>query len=295
MTRSLGAGNIKSFDTRNSVATTDGQEIRHLSKQSGLTPLAQFDALLRNQKNYLSWIDSRHTELLATKQQLKPGGRGPKDAIYRKYRWYAEQQSLLEAINGFEVFYKSTFIELSRAIRRYVPPQKIKGNVDARVLWVAQGTTSFVSLIFEHQLFHNLETIDDTTAMLISARRYSPNNIKSPLMQRVRAIQCAFQIRHTLSHNQGKVTQSDKAKFSSFGYEVMHSEVIDPSKDYLGVSVRDLLQTEAKDFTEWLLQKTADFLKEQNKITGITLDKKIMKRLENHLGAHSAIASLNWE
>lgn len=295
MARKLGAGNIKAFDKTISVATTDGQEIRHLARQFGLTPITQFDAQLRNQRSYLAWIDSRHSELLDAKRQLNPNGRGPKDAIYRKYRWYAEQQSLLEAINGFEVFYKSTFIELSRAIRRYVPAQKIKGSVDARVLWVSQGSASFMSLIFEHQLFHNLETIDDMTAMLVGARRYMPNNTNNPLRQRVRAIQCAFQIRHTLSHNQGRVTQSDKAKFASFGYEATHSEVIDPSKDYLGISIRDLLLLEAKEFTEWLLQKTADFLSEQNRNAGVILKEKTRQRIERLLGIHPAITALPWQ
>lgn len=295
MPRKPRTGNIKSFDKRNSVATTDGQEILHLARQSGLTPLDQFEAQLRNQKNYLAWIDSRHSELLEAKRQLNPDGRGPKDAVYRKYRWYAEQQSLLEAINGFEVFYKSTFIELSRSIRRYVPAQKIKGNVDARVLWVSQGSASFISMIFEHQLFHNLETIDDMTAMLVGARRYMPNNVKNPLRQRVQAIQCAFQTRHTLSHNQGKVTQSDRAKFASLGYEAAHSEVIDPSKDHLGVVIRDLLILEAKEFTAWLLQNTANFLSEQNKNSGVVLEAKIKLRIERRIGTHPAITALPWQ
>lgn len=295
MTRKRGSENIKPFNKRNAVATTDAEEVKHLARQSELTPLNQFKSLLQNQHNYLAWIDSRHNELLEAKRQSNPAGRGPKDSVYRKYRWYAEQQSLLEAINGFEAFYKLTFIALSRSIRKYVPAQKIKGSVDAKVLWVSQGSASFVSLIFEHQLFHNLESIDDATAMLVGARRYMPNNAKNQLRERVRALQCAFQIRHTLSHNQGKVTQSDRAKFASFGYEVTHSEVIDPKKDKLGTSVRELLKLEANEFTAWLLQKTADFLREQNRNLSVILEAKTKQRIEHFLGTHPTITALPWQ
>lgn len=295
MVRPIGARNIPSLDARNVVATTDGQQILHLARQSGLTPLAQFEAQLRNQKSYLAWIDSRHNELIATKRQLNPRGRGPKDSVYRKYRWYADQQSLLEAINGFEVFYKTTFIALSKAIRRFVPPQKVKGNVDAKVLWIAQGSASFISMIFEHQLFHNLETIDDVTGMLIGAKRYSPNNLNSPLRSRVKAMQCAFQIRHTISHNQGRVTQSDRAKFAAIGYAAALSEVVDPSKDHLGHAVRDLLELEAKEFTAWLLQRTAAFLRDLNQNSSVILEDKVRLRIERLLGVHPDITGLPWQ
>lgn len=266
--------------------------MRHLARQADLRPLDQFEALLRNQRNFLNWIDTRHSELVAAKQQINPNGRGPKDSVYRKYRWYTEQQSLLEAINGFEVFYKSTAIALAKSLRRHVPAQKIKGTVDAKVLWVSQGSSSFTSLIFEQQLFHNLETVDDMTNMLVNAKRYMPNNVNSPLAGRVRAIQCIFQIRHTLSHNQGRVTQSDSAKFAALGYTASHAEVLDPGKDHLGVAVRDLLKTEAQDFTAWALQKTAALLSPASQ--NGALSQKTKNRIENLVGAHADLDALAW-
>jgi len=293
MARPIGATNIQPFETRTEVATTSAQDVQHLARQSDLVPLEQFKALLRNQRNFLNWIDTRHSELVQAKKQIDPDGRGPKDAVYRKYRWYTEQQSLLEAINGFEVFYKRTVIALAKSIRRYVSPQKIKGNVESKVLWVAQGSASFISLIFEHQLFHNLDTVDEATNMLVGAKRYTPSNANGPLAGRVRALQCIFQMRHTLSHNQGRVTQSDNAKFSSLGYAAVHAEVLDPGRDHLGEAVRDLLQDEALNFTSWLLDRTAGFL------GGVAQQRprsrKTKDRIEKFVGPHAALDALVWQ
>ncbi|CAA9447803.1 MAG: hypothetical protein AVDCRST_MAG58-602 [uncultured Rubrobacteraceae bacterium] len=142
------------------------------------------------------------------------GGRkkGPKDAVYRKYRWYAEHLTLLEAINSFEVFYKQTLIALASALREFVPPGNIKGAIDGRVLWSTTGEVNIAALLFEHQLFHDLDNVDKATQMLINARRYNVNNPKSPLNETVKAIQAIFQVRHTLSHNGGLVTGSDSTK-----------------------------------------------------------------------------------
>ncbi len=293
MSRTQGAGNIQPFEARAAVATTSAQDVRHLARQSDLSPLDQFEALLRNQRTFLNWIDTRHSELVDAKKQINPNGRGPKDGVYRKYRWYTEQQSLLEAINGFEVFYKSSSIALAKSVRRYVAPQKIKGNVDAKVLWVAQGSASFTSLIFEHQLFHNLDAVDDATNMLIGAKRYIPSNLNGPLAGRVRAIQCIFQIRHTLSHNQGRVTQSDSAKFASLGFAAEHGEVIDPGKDHLGDAVRDLLKLEAREFTAWALSKTAIFLSGAGQRHPLT--QKTKNRIEKLVGKHPDLDALAWQ
>lgn len=286
MARPRGAVNVVPFVDRDEISTTEAQGIRHLSRQVELCAQDQFNAQLRHQKSYLNWIDSRHQQLLDAKRQLDPEGRGPKDAVYRKYRWYASQQCLLEAINAFEVFFKSSFVGLAKSIRRYVPPEKIKGNVDAKVLWASRGSASFTALIFEQQLFHNLENIDNVTSMLIGAKRYKPNDLNSPLRKRVVAIQTIFQIRHTLSHNQGNVTQSDRAKFASFGYEAEHSEVIDPSKDHFGDVVLDLLKQESKEFTEWLLKSTAKYLLDRHRNGGITLKLRIKSRIEKNIGSH---------
>lgn len=292
MPHRLGAKNFKPIADRSEVATTSTQEIRHLSAQVDATPLEQFGAMLRNQRSFLSWIDTRHQELVNAKRVLNPNGRGPKDAVYRKYRWYTEQQSLLEAINGFELFYKNTAIALARSIRRHVPPQRIKGSVDAKVLWASSGATSFTSLIFEHQLFHNLEAVDEMTNMLVEAKRYTPSNPKGILavQGRIRALQCVFQIRHTLSHNQGRVTQSDSAKFAVLGFKAIHREILDPGKENLGGVVRDLLKKESHDFTLWLLAATARFLGSQEALPKATKD-----RIERFVGKHADLDRLAWQ
>lgn len=294
MSRKTGDKNIQSFADRSDIATTDSAQVRHLSRQTGETPVEQYKAQLKHQRNYLRWIDTRHGQLQTARAKLEPNGRGPKDSVYRKYRWYAEQTTLLEAINCFEVFYKNTFIGLASAIRRQVPPERIKGAVDARVLWTSQGKTSFPSLIFEHQLYHDLEHIDKVSNMLVGAKRYSPNNLNAPLRTRVVALQAVFQVRHTLSHNQGRVTQSDSAKFSALGYKAVLGEILDPSKDNLGRVIRELLENEATQFTNWILEKCANFLDERQRLEGMELPAKLKVRIEKEIGSHSTLDRLNW-
>lgn len=295
MTRTTGATNIQPFESRTSVATTATQQIRHLASQANDTPREQFKALLKHQRNFLWWIDTRHQELLRIKRQLDPAGRGPKDTVYRKYRWYAEQQSLLEAINAFEGFYKNTFINLGSAIQSYVPPDRVKGTVDAKTLWATANPNSTAALIFEHQLFHNLKTVDDLTNLLVGARRYMPDNIGGTHYARSRALQIIFQMRHTLSHNQGRVTQSDAAKFAALGYSVTHGEVLDPSSDHLGIVVRDVLIDECDQFTDWLLDKAAAYLAQRQRDFGAVLLGAHRDNLFQTVGSHPALRMLPWQ
>lgn len=295
MPRSTGASNVQPFESRKTIASTATQQIRHLARQANDTPREQFKALLRHQRNFLRWIDTRHQELLEAKRELDPDGRGPKDAVYRKYRWYAEQQSLLEAINAFEAFYKSTFINLGSAIQSYVPPEKVKGTVDAKTLWATAKPDSTVALVFEHQLFHNLKTVDELTNLLVGVRRYMPDNVTGSCYIRSRALQGIFQMRHTLSHNQGRVTQSDAAKFAALGYSVTHGEVLDPSSDHLDGVVRDVLLDECEQFTDWLLDRTAAYLVQRSRDFGAVLLASHRDEIYQSVGARPALEALPWQ
>ncbi len=265
MPRPKGAANVTRFEKRSRIETSNNKEIRHLV-DLGPSPLKQFKDLLRHQENFLNWIDDRHRGLQEAKKALTEveGGqkKGPKDAVYRKYRWYAEHLTLLEAINSFEVFYKQTLIALASALREFVPPGNIKGSIDGRVLWSTTGEVDIASLLFEHQLFHDLENVDKATQMLVNARRYNVNNPKSPLKETIKAIQAVFQIRHTLSHNGGLVTGSDSTKLKVYGYDASVEEVIDPTKEHLGKSVLVLLKDEASAFTDWLRKSTIVYVQE---------------------------------
>lgn len=293
MSRPAGSKNIQQFQERTVVGTTSSTAVKHLANSATASPLEELSSLLKHQQNFLTWIDSRHDQLMAAKRDA--GQNGPKDAVYSKYRWYSEQQLLLEAINAFEVFFKRTFIALAEPLRRYVPPEKIKGAVDAKTLWASGRQRSLVALIFEHQLFHDLEQIDNNANMLIGQRRYKPNDAKSPLRKRVRALQCIFQIRHTLSHNQGYVTTSDAAKFKSIGWAVKASEVIDPTKDHLGTVIRDLIKLEAREFTDWLLGATAKMLADYSDERNELLPLRLRDRIESAVGKHAGITALEWD
>ena len=120
------------------------------------------------------------------------------------------------------------------------------------------------------------------------------NDIKSSIRERVLAIQAAFQIRHTLSHNQGKVTQSDRSKLVALGLDIEHGEVIDPSSDNLGKSIREFLESEAKSYTAWLLSETAKYLKSRFDAKEIELTIKLKERIEKSVGTHPDLSALTW-
>jgi hypothetical protein len=267
MPRTPGAQNIVAFEARQQIASTDSTNIRHLAVANG-SPLVQFQSSLRNADNFLDWIVERHEALQQLHAQLAqynqnqpgPGPHGPKTATFNKYRWYAEQLVLLEAINHFEVFFKRTLIALGNLVQEFVPVEKVKGEIDAKVLWSLQNQVSVPSLFFERQLFHDLETIDKATAMLIDRRRYNLNQPQPNMVQRVRSIRTIFQIRHTLSHNAGDITVSDSAKFAALGFTATIQNVIDPRLDNFSTAVFRLMRREATEFTAWLRAGAITFL-----------------------------------
>jgi hypothetical protein len=259
------------------------------------TALDEFLSQLRHQRSFLQWIISRHELLQEAKRQLDPNGRGPKDKTYQKYRWYAEQQTLLEAINAFEVFLKRSLVALAKSLRPYIPASKIKGSIDAKVLWAANGSWDIEALLFEHQLFHNLGTVDDATGMLIGKKRYQTDSPQGQYPRsRLKALQGIFQIRHTLSHNQGFVTSSDSAKFQAYGFATAQSEVIDPTSEHTGRVVRKFLKEEAEGFTEWLLQQMSVYLSSLHRNDGVPLLAVHKPTIEQLLGTHVDIDNLPW-
>lgn len=295
MTRPAGSPNIVPFENRSSISTTSSAEIQHLSRHERLSALNEFKDQLRHQRSFLQWIISRHESLQKAKNQLDPNGRGPKDKTYRKYRWYAEQQTLLEAINAFEVFFKRSLVALARSLKSYIPASKIKGSIDAKVLWATNGSEGIESLLFEQQLFHSLGAVDEATGMLIGRKRYLPDGSQGQCPRlRVKALKGIFQIRHTLSHNQGFVTSSDSTKFQIYGFSAAQGEVIDPANDHSGRMVRQLLKEEAEDFTNWLLQQSAEYLRmlSQNDNVPLLVADKIS--IEQLLGSHPDIDNLPW-
>lgn len=292
MARTVGSKNIKVFEQRTKVESSDNADIKHLSKTTSKTALDQFKEILRNQRNFICWIESRHNDLINLKNGA--GKRSPKDKTYNKYKWYAEQNSLLEAINSFEVFYKRSVINLAKSIRTYVPPARLKGTVDSRILWSVSGKTSFAELIFEHHLYHDLDSIDAATQMIIQDKRYNKSNLKSPVASTNLKIQAIFQIRHTLSHNYGLITRSDQAKFKMLGFDAALREVIDPDKDNFGISINRFLEKEATHFTGWLIEATASYLDGLSKNSGVSLDRRALTRIQQGLGSSPALTSLPW-
>ncbi|EHD0099147.1 hypothetical protein JZN58_004122 [Vibrio vulnificus] len=65
-------------------------------------------------------------------------------------------------------------------------------------------------------------------------------------------------------------------------------------KNNLGRSIMRYLETEAEDFTKWMLQSTATFLEKQAKVQGFILDKKTYMRIVKILGDDPKLAKLPW-
>lgn len=292
MTRTTGAKNVKLFDARTKIESTSSDEIKHLSKGSKQTALDQFKSVLKHQRNYINWIESRHQELINLK--TVGGARAPKDSTYRKYMWYAEQNALLEAINAFEVFYKRTVIDLAKSLRNYVPAERLKGAVESKILWSMRDRISIASLIFEHQLYHDLDNIDTATNTLILKKRYNKTNPHSKMAETNIKLQAIFQIRHTLSHNYGLITRSDQAKFKILKFDAQWDEVVNPSKDDFGTSVSRFIEQEATQFTGWLIDETAEYLSSLSNNAGVVLDKRVLTRIEQTLGVSPSLKRLTW-
>lgn len=302
MAKPIGALNIVAFDKRDTICTSPSEEVRHLADSSG-SPLQDFHDLLNHHELFLAWIESRHSKILELSAEVaalknasaKPGPKGAKGETFEKYRWYAQQIALLEAINAFETFFKKTFVGLGEVLQEYIPPDQFKDSkLDARVLWSITDSLSIPALVFESQLFHDLEAVDNASYSLVRQRRYNQNNVKGALYERTRCLRAIFQIRHTLSHNNGKVTTSERSKLRVLKFKVEVDGVIDPSKDNFGVVIYRMLRTDSEEFSAWIKKATFDVLKKVATEDGIELPQKKRERLETLFGVDAEWDKLTW-
>lgn len=304
--RTRGSKNIKRFGERTSVPTSTTVDVKHLAALGG-NPLKQFVGILNHQANFLSWIETRHEKIVTLKKKLltlekKQSGKGPiggKEGTFVKYRWYSDHLVLLEAINAFETFYKNTLTQLGAILQPYVHPDKDRVvKINARLLWGISGeavlSTLVPALVFEHELFHDLDEVDWGTDLLIGKRRYNKKTEKNPLAARVKALRGIFQVRHTLTHNCGMVTKSDYAKFKELNLGISQGEVIDPVKESLSLGILKELELEANEFTKWLRSETAKFLEGCIANRGLQVPKSKKEALENLLGSDASWNSVNW-
>jgi hypothetical protein len=303
MPRIAGARNITPLTQRNEIDTTSRQQIEHLTSHLGC-PWLEFDKLLSHQSNYLNWLDKRYEknrELQAEVDRLsglplRRGPRGAREGTYIKYRWYAEHLVLLETINAFENFYKKTFVRLGNILQDFIDPVSFPRElaVDPRLIWNIGGKATAAALMFESKLFHNLNTVDECSKMLIGQKRYNAGNPGAPMRERVNALNCIFQIRHTMSHNNGLVTDSDRVKFVRLGMSATTGEIIDLTKNKLGIAILKELKSEAWDFTIWLSDKTARHLQTQVANTGVVIPVTVRSQLEGLLLPGTVWDAVGW-
>lgn len=248
------------FEKRTTVPVSDTRAIQ--LRGTKLCPLERFLETVHRHRVFIEYlkrrnrrIDDLNNELSMLRTGHPPERRGSYDETFRKHLWFAECMSLLDVINAFEFFFKTTFIILADAIAPLIDERTIKGQVEALSVWQAPRDYSPRSLVLEHRLFHNTEDIDEVSHMLIRKRRYSGDN---ETRLRVMAI---FQIRHTLSHNSGQMTASDRSRLSRYGFSTSSDiGVIDPSEDNLTESIFDYLSREAEEYSKWLIAATESFV-----------------------------------
>jgi hypothetical protein len=248
------------FVNRTEIPVSRTQAIQLRGAQ--LAPLEQFIASVNHQRNYLKWLQKRHDKIIDLKEALtqaetglSPKRKGAKGETYRKYLWSAECMGLLDVINSFEFFYKASCIGLAIALGDIIPASQIKGKVEARFIWQSPGYST-QRLLFEHRLFHDVSQVNEVTKMLIGETCYNaqPNNTT------YRCIQAVFQIRHTLSHNSGQMTQSDATKLQILGFNAAPDGALDPGDDNLEEAIFRFLVEEAKEFTGWLEKKIVNYI-----------------------------------
>lgn len=287
---------------RSAITTTPSSAVKHLSsvKQA---PLDELRSLIKHQVSFLHWLHTRNSVLIKKEKQIralqqKLSGKGPigtKKKTYEKYVWYSEQLVLLESINTLETFYKKTFIALGEALREFIEPDKLeKQEIDLPTIWHSDGVASVPSILFEPRLFHRLDQMDDATMFLVNEKRYDSKAKTQAPRDRIKALKVIFQIRHTLSHNHGVVTSSDRLKFKRFGIDVALKEVIDPASDELRLAILDEIEAEATDYTAWLRTATVDFLKGCVAKHGFVLSKDKRTQLESVLGTDQVWNQLTW-
>lgn len=305
MPKTKGAKNIKPFTKWPSIPTSSRSAVKHLSSIKG-GPLDTFLGLLKHQENYLKWIESRHTQVLQLKKELinckSPGSTKKarvKEATYAKYRWYTEQVLVLESINSFETYFKTTIVRLGVILQPYVYPHPDRIlKISSKELWGIVGEKLYSDMVplveFEQQLFHNLEDVDRATDLLIGKRRYTPNISTNPLAESIRAIRGMFQIRHTLSHNAGRVTKGDRAKYLTIGLTITENEVIDPTSGSLSRAMSKTLATEARDFNDWLRSETAKYLAHCIANRGLAVPSVKRAELEKLLGKDTCWDTVTW-
>ena len=293
MGRPAGKKNIVHLKDRTALSTTNTSGIIHLSENNKLSHIEQFKSLLRHQNNYLNWIDDRHEKLTEYANELDK--KNPKGKTYKKYRWYAEQLVLLESINAFESYYKATIIGIAESLHHSgIPPLEISGKIDRSVIWEHSEEDSLVSLLFESNIYHDLSTIDKATKSLVGAERYKPSQPTDEMREIVRSLKLIFQIRHTLSHNKGRITKSDAIKFKTIGYQAAHGEVFDPTIDQFGWIIKECIKKEATEFNKWILKETANRIKGYFHQISSSPPVDLKSTIERSIGGHPDLTDLNW-
>jgi hypothetical protein len=268
----IGTKNILSLGERKSIPTVASMDLStgHDDKNAKKA-LSQ---LVKVNDNFIRWIKKHHGML----SKVVEGGKPPsklKKKIFDKYCWYAEKLVILEAINGFETFYKNSLISLATVLRDYVDIENITGNVDIKILWIHKHHSP-PKLLLENQIFYDLAAIDKYTRMFLNKARYDGSNkkLKREIQEICRGIRCMFQIRHTLSHNNGKVIKADRTKFKSLGYDVAVDQFINPLAESLAESIKKLIETESEFFSNFLKVEALNILKKKSSSEEIPMEIK---------------------
>ena len=226
------------------IPTTKLSDIKKLSSQENMTPLNKFLNTLTNQKNLFNWVEKKVNDIDNINDKLKSISnnyryRTARNETYNQYLWYLRKICLLEAINAFETFYKDSVISLSKILLDNINLDKIKGSIEKSLI-IKLNPNDVINVVFESELYHSTSKINEITQLLFSNCEDSsfylkiekptknPKNLK--YKEEAENIDIIFQLRHTLSHNNGFVTISDAKKIRRLSGNVKERETLDLSK-----------------------------------------------------------------
>lgn len=288
------------------IPTTSLQEIKGFSNFENLTTLQIFKKQIDKQKNFFKWLDSK----IDTIDELVEKSKGEKkntarNRSYAQYLWYLRKLLLLDIINSFETFYKNIAIDIANILTIYIDEIKVKGSVEKSLILKASDS-DIINLIFESDLYHSISSINDITNVFFqycSSKQFYSNDMRTENCTKkirckndINKINLVFQIRHTLSHNNGFVTVSDAKKIKVLSGKVKEKETIDPSKNIdiknkqkntrvisYHEAICKFLYQEASEFNDWVIERLEESL-DRIIVSGKTIQPETIDKIKKRFG-----------
>jgi hypothetical protein len=148
--------------------------------------------------------------------------------------------------------------------------------------------------MYEHQLFHQVDQINEATRQLVHGAWLPDGTVSADKERLRRGLPLAFQVRHTLAHNRGLVTKNDAARFRVLGVSVTSGEYIDTTKDKLYEALSEFVTEAMSSFHAWCQGATAGYLTKANKERAVPLPIATRTAVVSVIGDDKVFDPLPW-